>query len=261
MADTAHVTQGRAWLLPYSQRQSGRDNSKVWKGVIRLLPFCYPEPEYCCHGGTRCPGNDAPGCHLLPARDSLFPRSGAKVGRSRGWICWGSRARAARGARPAPAASCDGGTAAHAHTHRCTYSTCNPPATRIQTTRIHTLQTHTEMRTHIHTEWIAHTDTPKQVGKDIHPGLYGTQAQGRSPTLTDRCLPPQRCPPWPVPLTWAGRRKVGSRRPAGNRAGGAATPPFYRTGQGGTAAGAPGIISVPAYLRLSISSGLEAGVS
>lgn len=61
--------------------------------------------------------------------------------------------------------------------------------------------------------------------------LVFREAQGRSLALTDRCLPPQRCPPRPAPLTWAGRRRAGSRRRVGGRAGGAAAPPSYGTGR------------------------------
>lgn len=186
------VTQGRAWLLPSSH--TGKDKRKVWEGAIPLLPFC------CCPGERGARARSSP-LSLSPAANMgpLLRGSGAKVITSRAPVCWGSP---------------------RAPTH----------IQRLQHSRyIYTDHTHPHPpSTH---RMNRHTASPVQPGKAIHPGLYRSQAQERSATLTARCPPPQRCPPRPVPLTWAGRRRAGSRRPSGGRAGGAAVPPSYGAGR------------------------------
>lgn len=188
-------------------------------------------------------GNAVPGqgrarchchCHLLPARDPL-PRQVEQRSAHHGHGC--------AGARPGPP-----------HT----YSARNTPVTPIQTHPhapstlrcVHTPAQNGYNNTRSHTQ-------PRAAGQSHSPrGLYGPQAQGSSATLT------ARCPPRPVPLTWAGQRRAGSRRLSGGRAGGAAAPPSYGAGRDRTGRHrrcSPRVIPAPAHLRLEIPSGKEAG--
>lgn len=129
-------------------------------------------------------------------------------------MCRGSRGS------PSPTGRCHGGTAPHTrtalpHTHP------QPPNTSAQNgQRIHT--------------------APSSWAKTFTPVFREAKLRGARPPS------PQRCP---VPLTWAGQRKAGSRRPTAGRAGGAAAPPSYGTGR--DRAGrhrSPRVIPAPAYL-------------
>lgn len=114
----------------------------------------------------------------------------------------------APGLRPPPAMGARPHTHIYTHiyTHICAYSARNAPATRTHTPTLkHTLRCP-------HSTDSAHTQ-PQAGGRRYSP----------SATLTAQSRP--------APLTWAERRRAGSRRLAGGRAGGAPASPSYGTGR------------------------------
>lgn len=182
-------------------------------------------------GGGRGPaGKVAP---VVPAASTALAaaeQSGAKVGRSRGWMRW------APGAAQSPAGPRDGGTAPQ--TQRC------DNAARTQSTG-----THSPKHTPAHRTDSAHTHSPKPAAEHIHAGVQGSQAEGRPSTRPPSGVSARR--PGAAHLGWAekGRRPAAHRRPRRRSSRAAILRDRDRTGrdgegqggtgQGGPAAGAP----------------------
>lgn len=132
-------------------------------------------------GGGRGPaGKVAPAVPAASTALAAAEQSGAKVGRSRGWMRW------APGAAQTPAGPRDGGTAPH--TQR------SDNAARTQSTG-----THSPKHTPAHRTDSAHTHSPKPAAEHIHAGVQGSQAEGRPstrpPALRGQCPPPRRRSP------------------------------------------------------------------